>query len=60
MVDRSDLQHAGEALERATRLQVQLIDDLLDVSRIAAGKLMLECRRLDLDLRRRRGVLRST
>jgi two-component system CheB/CheR fusion protein len=39
---------AGEAIERGTRLQVQLIDDLLDVSRIVAGKLVLELEPVDL------------
>ena len=29
----------GRAIERATRTQMQLVDDLLDVSRIVAGKL---------------------
>ncbi len=44
----ADLQRAGAALERATRTQAQLVDDLLDVSRIVAGKLVLECQRVDL------------
>jgi two-component system CheB/CheR fusion protein len=39
---------AGEAIERGTRMQVQLIDDLLDVSRIVAGKLSLEIEAVDL------------
>jgi two-component system CheB/CheR fusion protein len=34
--------HAVEILERNTKLQARLIDDLLDVSRIVAGKLRLE------------------
>ncbi len=38
---------AGQALERAARIQAQLIDDLLDVSRIGSGKLELERRPLD-------------
>lgn len=46
--DRAGLQRAGDALERAVHLQVKLISDLLDVSRIVAGKLTLECRALDL------------
>ena len=33
---------ALEAIERNTRLQVKLIDDLLDVSRIISGKMALE------------------
>jgi two-component system CheB/CheR fusion protein len=39
---------AGQAIERGTRLQVQLIDDLLDVSRIVSGKLKLQFRPLSL------------
>ncbi|HET7217187.1 MAG TPA: response regulator [Vicinamibacterales bacterium] len=35
---------AIEIIERNTRLQVQLIDDLLDISRIITGKLRLEPR----------------
>jgi signal transduction histidine kinase/ActR/RegA family two-component response regulator len=37
---------ALEAVERNTRLQVQLVEDLLDVSRIITGKLRLELRPL--------------
>jgi len=36
------LAHGLEVIERNTRMQAQLIDDLLDVSRIIAGKLSLE------------------
>jgi signal transduction histidine kinase/CheY-like chemotaxis protein len=39
---------ALETLERNTRAQAQLIGDLLDVSRIVAGKLRVELRPLDL------------
>ena len=41
-------ERALDSLERNARLQVQLISDLLDVSRIAKGKLLLELTRLDL------------
>ena len=41
-VDDAKARRAGEAIERGTRMQVQLIDDLLDVSRIVAGKLRME------------------
>jgi CheY-like chemotaxis protein/two-component sensor histidine kinase len=37
-----------EVIERAALAQAQLIDDLLDVSRIASGKLRLEVRPVDL------------
>ena len=47
-VDRARLERVGEALERATSIQAKLIDDLLDVSRIAAGKFTLDCRPVDL------------
>ena len=40
--------HALEVIERNTRLQAQLINDLLDVSRIIAGKLELDRHPLDL------------
>jgi signal transduction histidine kinase len=39
---------ALEALERSTLAQAKLIEDLLDESRIASGKLRLELRALDL------------
>jgi signal transduction histidine kinase/ActR/RegA family two-component response regulator len=39
---------ALESIERSTRVQAQLIDDLLDVSRFIAGKLRLETQPLDL------------
>jgi len=37
-----------DILERSVRLQTKLIDDLLDVSRIIAGKLRIDKRRVDL------------
>jgi PAS domain S-box-containing protein len=46
-----DSEHAGPALEtieRNARAQAQLIDDLLDVSRIIAGKLELDSRPVEL------------
>ena len=39
---------ALETIERSARTQAQLIDDLLDISRIVAGKLRLEVRPVDL------------
>ncbi len=41
-------QHALEVIERNALTQAQLIEDLLDVSRIIAGKLRLNVRSLDL------------
>ncbi len=39
--------HALETIERNARSQAQLIDDLLDVSRIITGKLRLDVRQVD-------------
>jgi len=41
-------EHALEVIERNTRAQTQLIEDLLDMSRIVTGKLRLEMRSVDL------------
>src|SRR6185503_19083176 len=46
---------ASEAIERSAKAQSQLIEDLLDVSRIVTGKLRLDLRRLDLA-----GVVRTS
>jgi PAS domain S-box-containing protein len=43
-LDESDIPHALETIERNTEIQNQLIEDLLDVSRIIAGKILLEIR----------------
>src|SRR5207249_3997819 len=40
--------HALETIERSARAEAQLIEDLLDVSRIIAGKLRLDVRPVDL------------
>lgn len=40
-LDEKGFDHALDTIERNARLQVQLIDDLLDVSRIISGKLRL-------------------
>jgi signal transduction histidine kinase/ActR/RegA family two-component response regulator len=40
---------ALETIERSARLQVQLVNDLLDVSRIVSGKLRLEIRQCDIN-----------
>ena len=42
------LRRALAVIDRNTKLQVQLIDDLLDMSRIAAGKLRLDVQSVDL------------
>ena len=44
----ADAAHALEVCERNARSQAQLIDDLLDVSRIISGKLRLDLRPVDL------------
>ena len=43
-LDESKAQHAAEVVERNARAQAQMIEDLLDVSRIIAGKLRLDVR----------------
>lgn len=48
-LDESTLSEAIEAITRSTRAQAKLIEDLLDESRIASGKMRLELRPLDLD-----------
>lgn len=47
-LDEKTNKEALEALERSTLAQAKLIEDLLDESRIASGKLRLELRALDL------------
>jgi PAS domain S-box-containing protein len=42
------LQRALETIERNARMQTQLVDDILDVSRIIAGKLRVQVRHIDL------------
>ena len=48
VVDTAKLARAGDVIERATRMQIQLVDDLVDVSRIVSGKLKVELRAVDL------------
>ncbi|MGH7313436.1 MAG: ATP-binding protein, partial [Candidatus Rokuibacteriota bacterium] len=47
-LDRATVDRAIETIGRNAQLQAQLIDDLLDVSRIVSGKLPIERRRVDL------------
>ncbi len=47
-LDKSQLNRAVETIERNARSQSQLIDDLLDVSRIITGKLQIEPTRIDV------------
>jgi signal transduction histidine kinase len=47
-LDEATLTRALEAIERNTKVQTQLVEDLLDVSRIISGKLHLELRPVDL------------
>jgi len=47
-LDPPTVQRALDALDRNIRAQVQLIDDLLDVSRIISGKLRLDIGAVDL------------
>src|SRR5215475_4572848 len=47
-LDQRRTKQAVEAIERNTRLQVRLIEDLLDVSRIISGKMRLEFTLVDL------------
>jgi signal transduction histidine kinase/CheY-like chemotaxis protein len=48
-LDESQMSRALETIERNARSQSQLIDDLLDVSRIITGKLQIEARPVDLN-----------
>ena len=45
---RETLRKAIDVIDRNSRRQAQMIDDLLDVSRIVSGKLPLDVRRVDL------------
>jgi signal transduction histidine kinase len=47
-LDDAQMSRAFETIERNARSQSQLIDDLLDVSRIITGKLQIEARPVDL------------
>jgi PAS domain S-box-containing protein len=47
-MDEAGMRRGLETIERSSRAQAQLIDDLLDVSRIISGKLRLDLRPVDL------------
>ncbi|PHM07981.1 chemotaxis protein CheB [Nostoc sp. 'Peltigera malacea cyanobiont' DB3992] len=47
-LDSSAVTRAWEVVERSAKVQAQLIDDMLDVSRITSGKLHLNTRLIDL------------
>ena len=49
-LDESGRDRALDSLERNTRVQAQLINDLLDVSRITKGKLQLQIRVVDIGI----------
>lgn len=46
--DETSMRHAMETIERNARSQAQIINDILDVSRIITGKLPLEVRPVEL------------
>ncbi len=48
MDDDAKVRRAGEAIEAGVMMQVQLIDDLLDVSKIVTGKIAMDLRPVDL------------
>ncbi|BAZ15334.1 multi-sensor hybrid histidine kinase [Calothrix sp. NIES-4071] len=48
-LDSKKIAHAATVIERNVHLQVGLIDDLLDVSRILRGKLVLKCLPVNLE-----------
>ena len=50
VLDEAKSARALETIERSARTQAQLIDDLLDISRIVAGKLRLEVQPVDVAL----------
>lgn len=47
--DAATLKHGLEAISRNARLQVQLIEDLLDMTRIESGQLRLDLQRIELE-----------
>ena len=48
VTDENDLKEGLDIIDRNARVQIQIIEDLLDMSRIISGKVRLDVRRLDL------------
>jgi PAS domain S-box-containing protein len=46
--DPEQVRHASEIIERNARTQLRLIEDLLDIARVASGKLRLDLQSIDL------------
>jgi signal transduction histidine kinase len=47
-IDEEDMREGAEVIERNSRAQAQLIDDMLDISRIISGKLAIDVQRVNL------------
>ena len=47
-MDLGKIKRAGESIERSAKIQLQLIEDLLDVSRIVGGKFYIDFKPVDL------------
>jgi signal transduction histidine kinase/ActR/RegA family two-component response regulator len=47
-LDEAEKEHALDTIQRNVRSQTQIIEDLLDISRIVAGQMRLELKTLDL------------
>jgi signal transduction histidine kinase len=54
--DPEERERALDVLERNIRAQVQIVTDLLDVSRVITGRMRVACRRVNLERVVRRGV----
>jgi CheY-like chemotaxis protein len=46
--DRARLEHALDVIERSAQAQSRLVDDMIDMSRIAAGRLRVDMKAIDL------------
>jgi len=54
-LDADNSRHAIEIIDRNAKVQAQLIEDILDVSRIVSGKVRLEVRPVEVAQNHRRG-----